>query len=104
MLNNLGKRIRAARESAGFTQESLSEAIGVSRSAVARWENNDIEPKIENLICLSEVLRVSTDSLLGIPCYKSNSLSYLTDDAIFALERFIEEVRFTKDPAKCYPQ
>ena len=38
MLNNLGKRIRAARESAGFTQESLSEAIGVSRSAVARWE------------------------------------------------------------------
>lgn len=91
MLNNLGQRIRSARESAGFTQEALAEAIGVSRTAVARWENGDIEPKLQNLICLAELLHVSTDALLGIN--QGVLLSNLSDDAVFALERFIAEIR-----------
>lgn len=35
----LGNRIRAAREQAGLTQDNVAELIGVSRTAVARWEN-----------------------------------------------------------------
>lgn len=92
MFNNLGQRIRAARESADFTQEALAEAIGVSRTAVARWENGDTEPKLQNFICLAELLHVSTDALLGIP-RQSIPLSNLSDDAVFALERFITEIR-----------
>jgi len=42
----LGKRIRLARERAGLTQEAMAEAIGVSRTAVARWETGDNEPKL----------------------------------------------------------
>lgn len=92
-MNSLGQRIRAARESAGFTQESLAEAVGVSRTAVARWESDDIEPKLQNLISIAELLHVSTDSLLGIDSRKSNSVLELSDEAVYALERFIAELK-----------
>lgn len=92
MLNNLGKRIRSARESAGFTQEFLAESVGVSRTAVARWEKGDIEPKLQNLICIAEFLNVSTDWLLGITGTENKTLLNLSDEAIFALERFIAEI------------
>ena len=92
-LNSLGQHIRAARESSGFTQENLAEAVGVSRTAVARWESDDIEPKLQNLISIAELLHVSTDSLLGIDTRRSNSVSDLPDEAIYALERFIAEIK-----------
>ena len=92
-MNSLGQRIRAARESAGFTQEALAEAVGVSRTAVARWESDDIEPKLQNLISIAELLHVSTDSLLGIDSRKSYSVSDLSDEAIYALEKFIAEIK-----------
>lgn len=92
-MNNLGQRLKAARESAGFTQESLAELIGVSRTAVARWESGDTEPKIQNLVCLAEILNISTDMLLGVSSSRSNALSQLSDKAVFALEQFIGEIR-----------
>ena len=92
-MDSFGQRLKPARESAGFTQEKLAEKLGVSRTAVARWESNDIEPKLQNLIGIAELLHVSTDSLLGIGSRKSNSVSDLSDEAIYALERFITEIK-----------
>ena len=93
MLNyNLGQRIRSARNSACFTHEALAELIGVSRTAVVHWEAGDSKPTLENLICLAEVLHVSTDYLLGVSGH-SVALSNLSNEAVFALERFIEEIR-----------
>lgn len=96
MLDKLGPRIRSARESAGFTQESLAELTGVSRTAVARWESGDIIPKLENLVNLALLLNVSTDYLLGITQAENAALSTLSDEAISALEKFIREVKSEK--------
>lgn len=90
-MNSLGQRIRASRESAGFTQENLAEAVGVSRTAVARWESDDIEPKLQNLISIAELLRVSTDFLLGIR--NNSNVSDLSDDAAAALNQFIAALK-----------
>ena len=90
-MNSLGQRIRAARESAGFTQENLAEAVGVSRTAVARWEGDDIEPKLQNLISIAELLHVSTDFLLGIR--NNSNVSDLSDDAAAALNQFIAAIK-----------
>ncbi|MCQ2486295.1 MAG: helix-turn-helix domain-containing protein [Clostridia bacterium] len=90
---NFGQRLKLARESADFTQEKLAEKLGVSRTAVARWESNDIEPKLQNLIGIAELLHVSTDFLLGICCTPNITISNLSDDAILALERLISEIK-----------
>ena len=62
----IGKRIKLARELAGLTQEKLAEIIGVSRTAVVRWESGETVPTVDHLIEMTSVLQVSADFLLGI--------------------------------------
>lgn len=61
----VGKRIRQAREMADFTQEKLADMIGVSRTAVVRWESGETDPTIDHLIKMTVILDVSADFLLG---------------------------------------
>ena len=61
----VGKRIKLARELAGLTQEQLAEIIGVSRTAVVRWERGETDPTLDHLIEMTMVLKVSADFLLG---------------------------------------
>ena len=60
----MGERIRVARESAGYTQENLSEMIGVSSQYVSDLERGVVGTSIPTLIKLCDVLSVSSDYLL----------------------------------------
>ena len=60
----LGEKLKIARKQAGLSQEQLSEKLGVSRSAVAKWETDNGIPDIDNLKILSKLLNVSIDYLL----------------------------------------
>ena len=60
----LGKRIKQAREMKGLTQENLAELVGVSRTAITRWEGGDIVPTVEHLIALCKVLDVDAGFFL----------------------------------------
>lgn len=59
-----GDRLQEARKRSGMSQNQLAEKIMVSRSAVAKWENNRGLPDINNLKTLSKLLDVSIDYLL----------------------------------------
>lgn len=60
----LGEKLKIARKQAGLSQEQLSEKLGVSRSAVAKWETDNGIPDVDNLKILSKLLNVSIDYLL----------------------------------------
>lgn len=60
----LGEKLKEARKKAGISQEQLSEKLGVSRSAVAKWETDNGIPDIDNLKTVSRLLNVSIDYLL----------------------------------------
>ena len=61
----LGQRIQELRKQRGMSQEALGDALGVSRQAVSKWENDINMPDIALLLPLSELLGVTTDELLG---------------------------------------
>lgn len=61
----MGKRIMTLRKEHGLTQEQLAEKLGVSAQAVSKWENDVSCPDISIIPQLADVLRVSTDELLG---------------------------------------
>ena len=65
MANNLtlGKFISVRRKYMGLTQEELGEKIGVSKSAVAKWEIDGGLPDRDNLRRLSKAIGVSVDDL-----------------------------------------
>lgn len=60
----IGEHIAMLRKNAGFTQESLSERLGVTPQAVSKWERGAGFPDISVLTDLAFALDVSTDDLL----------------------------------------
>jgi len=60
----LSEKIAALRKRAGLSQEQLSEALGVSRQAVSKWESGGAMPELDKVVQLSRVFGVTTDALL----------------------------------------
>ena len=59
-----GETLKTARIKAGYTQDELADKLAVSRSAIAKWENDRAMPDIANLKALAKALDVSVDYLL----------------------------------------
>lgn len=52
---SLGSNISNKRKSLKLSQEYLAEQLGVSRQAISKWETNQSEPSMDNLIRLAEL-------------------------------------------------
>lgn len=59
-----GERIRRLREEEGYTRAELAEKIGISETALSKWEGDKQEPT-KNLFELTEALEVSKDYILN---------------------------------------
>ena len=62
---SMGSRLARARKLAGMTQRELSEAVGVDRTSVARYERGRNAPGAAHIRLLCVALGVSADWLLG---------------------------------------
>ena len=98
---SFGKFIAKRRKYFRMTQEELAEKIGVSKSAVAKWETNGGLPDRDNLRRLSEALSVSVDDLHRIIRREELSVAdfdvNITPDVIAALESYGYKVIRQKD-------
>ena len=61
---NMSNRLQELRQKSHLSQEDLAERIGVSRQAISKWESEQSNPDIENIVRLSEVYNTSTDYIL----------------------------------------
>lgn len=59
-----GEKLQALRKAQGLSQEQLAAQMTVSRQAVSKWELDESNPDIENILQLSNIFGVSTDYLL----------------------------------------
>ena len=62
---SIGKRIRAAREEKGWSQEVFAEKIGLSGAYTGMIERGEKVPKLETFIRIANALEVSADMLLA---------------------------------------
>ena len=62
----LGSFIAAKRRNMGLTQEQFAEKVGVSKSAIAKWETDGGIPDRDNMKRVSEVIKVTVDNLYSI--------------------------------------
>ena len=62
---NIADRIQYLRKQKGYSQEELSDKVGVSRQAVSKWESEQSTPDLEKVIAMSELFEVTTDYILG---------------------------------------
>ena len=61
---NIGENIKYIRKSKGLTQRELAEKIGVTDSAITRYEKGDREPNIETLNKIATALEVTINDLI----------------------------------------
>ena len=60
--NNIFKSLRQTR---GYSQADLSEALEISRSSISMYENGNREPDFETLEKIADFFNVDIDYLLG---------------------------------------
>lgn len=74
--DEIGQRLRAFRLGSGMSADEVASRIGISRTAVYRFEKGEVV-KIETLIRLAELLDVSLPTLLGVEIeYISSAVTY----------------------------
>lgn len=59
-----GEKLAKLRKENNYTQEQLSEHLGVSRQAISKWESNSAYPETDKIIRLSELFNCSLDYFL----------------------------------------
>lgn len=110
-----GEKLKQARKGAGYSQEELANKMGVSRSAITKWETDKGMPDINNIKAIAQLLNVSIDYLLDdgskldfTTTRKPINLSEFTDKKLNVLNKkiikdkiMIEEFR---DAEICYLQ
>ena len=63
--DDIGNRLKAFRRGSGLSADEIARRIGISRTALYRFEKGEVV-KIETLEKLSELLKVSVPTLLGV--------------------------------------
>ena len=68
-MKEVASRLKEVRKDLGMSQKEVAEAIGVTSSAYANYEQGTREPALKVLVKICEVLDTSADYLLGIEDY-----------------------------------
>lgn len=63
-MSNFPQNLSILRRRAGYTQETLAEALGISRQTVGKWEAGQALPEAATLIDLADLLGCSLDELM----------------------------------------
>jgi transcriptional regulator with XRE-family HTH domain len=94
--STVGKNLLLYRKKRGLTQKELAEKIGVTRETVAAYEANRGRLLDITLISLTNILNVSSDTLLGLkPIKQETQVSRRLMKRITIVDTFTE-------PAKKY--
>ena len=61
---NVNENIRFLRKKKGWTQEKFSKKIGIKRSLVGAYEEGRSDPRLNNLLKMCDVFKISLDNIL----------------------------------------
>ena len=61
-----GKLIKESRDELGLTQTQFAEKIGSAQSTIAQYESGTSKLSVEVLMNMAQVLKVSSDYLIGL--------------------------------------
>ncbi|MEQ9286997.1 MAG: helix-turn-helix domain-containing protein [Cyclobacteriaceae bacterium] len=73
----VNENIKFLRKKEGYTQETFADVIGIKRSLVGAYEEGRADPRLNNLLKMSEVFGVSVDTII------SKDVSTLSDEELY---------------------
>jgi len=73
-LEQIARNIKFFREQNEWTQKEIAEKLSISRSVIAKWENNVVTPDISSLMKLSNIFGVTLDLIVGTHSFRDDLL------------------------------
>ncbi len=93
VIDGFGNKLKTLRDKAGLTQQQLAVQMGLSKSTISQYENQERIPSPIAVIKLASVFHVSIDYLFGIDKVERADLTGLTEDDIMIIEHLIVSMR-----------
>lgn len=79
MKNYFSKNLKFLREQKRLSQNKLGELANVNQTTIARWENEEMTPSIDNVIELSKIFNIDLADLLGRDLQLNEDRKQLTE-------------------------
>lgn len=91
MGTNIGAKLKAARQKAGLSQRVLADKLGLHRSAIAKYEAEELKISAETLLRMAEVFETTVSEILGEGHQEEQPLP-LYADPISAIRVYLDEL------------
>lgn len=78
-MGNFFNIFKSLRQSSGYTQQELSEKLGISRSTIGMYETGAREPDFETLEIIADFFNVDIDYLIG----RTNQTTVLPESSYY---------------------
>lgn len=91
MKMHFSDNIRKIRTERGLTQTQLAQILGVNKSIISAYENQDRLPSLNILIKLSAEFGIPMEQLLGIIKSKTIDVSKLTNEQIALVSEIVNQ-------------
>lgn len=91
MKMQFSENIRKLRTEQGLTQTQLAAILGVNKSIISAYENQERMPSLNVLIKLSSKFGVPMEQLLGVVKTKTVDISNLTDEQSALISDMIKQ-------------
>jgi len=97
----LGKKIKQLRKNKGWTQDYMSELVGINAKSILRIENGKTFPTVENLEKIADIFGLEISDLFENKAYAdkkvllpliNNMISNLDDEKIKMLYIFLNSI------------
>lgn len=66
MSKNFSKNLKYLRATRKISQQQLADKLEIDRSTISRWESDDMDPTVGNVIAIANLLGVPVADLVGI--------------------------------------
>ena len=77
-------KLREYRKKSGMTMKRLGELVGASEASISQYETGRVEPDIELMTKIADVLGISVDSLIGRADEQETELPQTSEARILA--------------------
>ncbi len=75
-MSTVSENIKFLRKQQGITQQEFADRIGIKRSLVGAYEEGRADPRISNLIKMSELFEVSIDDIVEKDIWRMSTDQY----------------------------
>ena len=86
-------RIKALRESRGWTQAELARRMNMTRNGINSWEQGLSMPSPQSLVDLARLFSVSTEYLLGVEKHNTVNVTGLDEKDVALIAQLAERLR-----------